>query len=182
MTDGTDNLGQDEIEELLRQASAGAAASPAPPREPPPAPRPTVEIGPPPPAHPDPHTGYATSDMDGDLQLLLNQAEEAIRSVDQPIENRVPGLSPFSLKPLSGAPATTERASLELLRDVELDMRIELGAPTCIWRMSSNCAKARSSPWTNWPVTRSMFMSTVGWSHGAKSSCLTTIFVCGLRN
>jgi flagellar motor switch protein FliN/FliY len=65
--------------------------------------------------------------MDGDLQLLLNQAEEAIRSVDQPIENRVPGLSPFSLKPLSGAPATTERASLELLRDVELDMRIELG-------------------------------------------------------
>ncbi len=65
--------------------------------------------------------------MDGDLQLLLNQAEEAIRSVDQPIENHVAGLSPFNLKPLSGVSATTERASLELLRDVELDMRIELG-------------------------------------------------------
>ena len=65
--------------------------------------------------------------MDEDVQLLLNQAEEAIRSVDEPIENSVAGLAPFDLKDLTGSPANTERASLDLLRDVELDMRIELG-------------------------------------------------------
>ncbi len=65
--------------------------------------------------------------MDEDVQFLLNKAEEAIRSVDEPIVQRVAGLTPFELKQLTGSQSNTERASLELLRDVELDMRIELG-------------------------------------------------------
>jgi flagellar motor switch protein FliN/FliY len=65
--------------------------------------------------------------VDDDVQFLLSQAEQAIRSVNEPVENQVPHLAPFELKDLTGAPASTERASLELLRDVELDLRIELG-------------------------------------------------------
>ncbi len=145
MTDGTDDLGQDEIEELLRQAAGDTAANApadtsAP--EPPPAAaersqepvRSTVEIGPPPeadaPAVPNPgnpNSGNSAANMDADVQFLLNQAEEALRSVDAPHENELEGLAPFELRPLTGAPANSERASLELLRDVELDMRIELG-------------------------------------------------------
>lgn len=85
-------------------------------------------------------SAQATSDMpqadaqsptlgstDADIQVLLAQAEQAIASVDNPIESNVPGLSSYELKDLTGSPASTEKASLELLRDVELDLRIELG-------------------------------------------------------
>ncbi|MHB8968998.1 MAG: flagellar motor switch protein FliN [Pirellulaceae bacterium] len=139
MTDGMDNLGQDEIEELLRQAAAGASASASASAKPaaqpgaaaPPAserPRPTVEIGPPPvAASPPPPAASHSSPVDDDIQFLLAQAEQAIRSVNEPIDSQIPHLSRFELQDLTGAPASTERASLELLRDVELDLRIELG-------------------------------------------------------
>ena len=61
-----------------------------------------------------------------DVEFLLDQAEKAIASVDDP--NAAPGgTQPFALPELMGSPPTTERASLELLRDVELDLQIELG-------------------------------------------------------
>lgn len=61
-----------------------------------------------------------------DIQHLLEQAEAAIASVNQP--NPMPaGLSPFPLTDLSTAPASQEKATLDLLRDVELDLKIELG-------------------------------------------------------
>jgi flagellar motor switch protein FliN/FliY len=140
MTDAADNLGQDEIEELLRQASKGAAKA-APPAPAPPAPAPPAPAPPPPePARPvtaaaplprpsaaSAAAGAQTGPVDDDIQFLLAQAEQAIRSVNEPVENQLPNLSRFELKDLSGAPASTERASLELLRDVELDLRIELG-------------------------------------------------------
>ena len=69
----------------------------------------------------------STVEMDADFQFLLNQAEEALRSVDEPNDSSISGMAPFELRHLTGAPANTERASLELLRDVELDMHIELG-------------------------------------------------------
>ena len=131
MTDGTDNLGQDEVEELLRQAAGGGqAASPAKFAAPSASARPgsTVEIGPPP--SPPPSSPAATTragPVDEDAQFLLAQAEQAIRSVDEPIENQIPHLAPFELRDLTGSPASTQRASLEMLRDVELDLRIELG-------------------------------------------------------
>lgn len=62
-----------------------------------------------------------------DVDFLLAQAEQAIASVAQPVETGVPGLAPFELKDLAGAPASGEKATLELLKDVDLDLRIELG-------------------------------------------------------
>lgn len=130
MTEAADNLGQDEIEELLRQAAKGAAsaAPPAPPPPPPPPPRPVAAAPSVAPSRPSAApTGAQAGLVDDDIQFLLAQAEQAIRSVNEPVENQLPHLSPFELRDLSGAPASTERASLELLRDVELDLRIELG-------------------------------------------------------
>jgi flagellar motor switch protein FliN/FliY len=131
MTDATDNLGQDEIEELLCQAAGGGqAASPARIAVPSAAARPrsTVEIGPPPsPAPSSPTAVTRAGPVDEDVQFLLAQAEQAIRSVDEPIEHQIPHLAPFELRDFTGSAASTGRASLEILRDVELDLRIELG-------------------------------------------------------
>jgi flagellar motor switch protein FliN/FliY len=63
-----------------------------------------------------------------DLDLLLRQAEAALASIDQPAETKLPdGVTPFRLDAFTGAPASAEVATLELIRDVELDLRIELG-------------------------------------------------------
>ena len=78
-------------------------------------------------ASPPPPAASHSSPVDDDIQFLLAQAEQAIRSVNEPIDSQIPHLSRFELQDLTGAPASTERASLELLRDVELDLRIELG-------------------------------------------------------
>ncbi len=61
-----------------------------------------------------------------DIELLLNQAEAAIASIESPVE-LPPGVSPFQLDDFGGTPASTESATLELVRDVELDLKIELG-------------------------------------------------------
>ena len=62
-----------------------------------------------------------------DIQLLIAHAQQAIASVDQPADPGIPGLAPFQFKDLAGAPASGEKATLELLQDVDLDLRIELG-------------------------------------------------------
>lgn len=62
-----------------------------------------------------------------DVQILLAQAEQALQSIDQPQESSATGAQPFSLRELAGAPASTERATLDLLSDIELDLKIELG-------------------------------------------------------
>lgn len=114
--DLNENLGQDEVEQLLRQASGGQQAAAADPTPAPQATPPWKE-----------ERDEARNQTDADVQLLFNQAEEALRSVDQPQDNEIPGLAPFQLQPLMGTPANVDRASLDLLRDVELEMRIELG-------------------------------------------------------
>jgi flagellar motor switch protein FliN len=106
------SLAQDDIEALLRQATGSARAESKSVNTP--ASRPPVA----------PPTARSTSD---DIQYLIAQAEQALASVDSPVDSNVPGLRPFDLKDLSGAPPSTEKATLELLRDVELDLRIELG-------------------------------------------------------
>jgi flagellar motor switch protein FliN/FliY len=63
----------------------------------------------------------------GDVEFLLRQAEEALASVDAPRMETAPGLAEFRFEEFGGAPASTEMATLELIRDVELDVRIELG-------------------------------------------------------
>lgn len=61
-----------------------------------------------------------------DIQVLLEQAERAISSINDPAPAS-PKLRPFDLHELAGSPPSQEKASLNLLRDVELDLRIELG-------------------------------------------------------
>jgi len=61
-----------------------------------------------------------------DIHLLLEQAERAIQSISEPVGG---GADPqkFELPELAGTPPTPDKASLSLLRDVELDLKIDLG-------------------------------------------------------
>src|SRR5207248_8670484 len=61
------------------------------------------------------------------VQFLLAPAKQAIACVERLSEPSLDGLAPFELKDLAGAPASGEKATLELLKDVDLDLRIELG-------------------------------------------------------
>lgn len=62
----------------------------------------------------------------GDIDLLLKQAEDALASVAAD-DAASSGASPFQLTDFASAPATTEAATIDLLRDVELNVSIELG-------------------------------------------------------
>ena len=106
-------IGQSDVEALFQQTAAPASAparsaSRAPP---PPAPAPSAR-----------DEGVAQ----GDIELLLQQAERAIASIDR-ADPAPPGVSAFSLEDFVGAPPNTERATLDLIRDVELDLKIEFG-------------------------------------------------------
>jgi flagellar motor switch protein FliN len=139
---------QDDIEELLRQAQmasglVGDAGSGPPPRtaEPPAEPPAAARMEEPfesagatatvepnrPVVDPRLPAGLGGTAVGDDVQFLLAQAEQAIASVDQPAGVDLAGLAPFELKDLAGAPASGEKATIELLKDVDLDLRIELG-------------------------------------------------------
>jgi flagellar motor switch protein FliN len=63
-----------------------------------------------------------------DIDLLISQAEQALASINEPAKNDPPpGVVPFKLLDFSGAAASTENATIDLIRDVELDVKIELG-------------------------------------------------------
>jgi flagellar motor switch protein FliN/FliY len=145
MAGDSDQIGQNEIDALLRQAppAAAPAAVPAAIRAASPtdasaaisqgeieallagasAPR-TATAG-------AASTGASSSAgsmrLDADMQFLLAQAEQALASVDRPSSSDLAGLTPYQLRDFGGAPASSEKATLELLRDVELDLKIELG-------------------------------------------------------
>jgi len=142
MADETPALKQGDIEDLLRQAQAASGLAPENAAVPDAAIPPT-SLPPDVAAAMDAVDGNAaTATMDSpraafspsagqnigdDVQFLLAQAQQAIASVEQPAEPNLAGLAPFELKDLAGAPATGEKATLELLKDVDLDLRIELG-------------------------------------------------------
>ena len=64
----------------------------------------------------------------GDIDYLLNQAEEALHSIGNEGSAELPaGATTYRLEEFQGAPASTENATLDLIRDVELDLKIELG-------------------------------------------------------
>ncbi len=105
-------LSQEEIERLLAQAgrTPPPAKSPVPDRESKPELQPLEEeIAP------------------ADVEYLLHQAQQALASIDSPADTTPPGVTAFRLEEFSGAPPSTEAATLDLIRDVELDLRIELG-------------------------------------------------------
>ena len=121
MADESSPIGQNEIDALLKQVSGGGAAAPTPAAS----------------AAPEPTTGpkASASAKPGDPQLaqsdveyLLNQAEQALASVNAPSGGELPsGVKPFKLPDFASAPASADSATLDLIRDVELDLRIELG-------------------------------------------------------
>jgi len=142
------SVDQAEIEALL-----GSASSPAPPTG---AVAPTTEDvavdqaeieallgGAAPPAQSTPTPPAATAPASAkasagnlevsqnDIELLLNKAEQALASVDQesglPPVSMPAGVRTFEFQKFSGTAANADSATLELMRDVELDMTIELG-------------------------------------------------------
>jgi len=144
MADESPALKQGDIEDLLRQAQMASGLTPdsstlPDAAVPPAALPPEVAAGIDPTSNdsttatmnspratfaPPPSAGQNIGD---DVQFLLAQAQQAIESVEQPVEPNLAGLAPFELKDLAGAPASGEKATLELLKDVDLDLRIELG-------------------------------------------------------
>ncbi len=61
------------------------------------------------------------------IESLLNEAQAALSSLDEPAAPLPPGITPFEFKNLAGSTTANETASLDLLRDVQLDLKIELG-------------------------------------------------------
>lgn len=101
--------GQNDFESLLNQANPKAPSAA--------------------PATADSSTGRNWGDGEmaqGDIELLLSQAQQALASIDNP-HNLPAGIKPLNLEDFSGAPPSNEVATLELIRDVELDLRIEFG-------------------------------------------------------
>lgn len=108
-------LAHDDVDRLLKQAGMGPAPALSPQAA-------KEEKGPPPLL---PGEGNLVPD---DLEFLLNQAQRALASVDsEPHGEPPPGVMSFRLEEFAGAPASTEVATLDLIRDVEMDLRIELG-------------------------------------------------------
>jgi len=115
MADADKLLGQDDIEKLLNKAGAGGET--AAPSQPAQAAAPAAESG-----APD-----AEAISQGDVEFLFNQAEKAIQSVTAEPKGLPPSAAPFQFGEFSGSPANTEAATLDLINDVELDLKIELG-------------------------------------------------------
>ena len=59
---------------------------------------------------------------------MLSQAEQALASVQNPgRDSSADAAVPFRLADFAGATPTVENTTLDLIRDVDLDLRIELG-------------------------------------------------------
>jgi flagellar motor switch protein FliN/FliY len=105
MTDEPTSTGQAAGDQLL---------SPAQP--------PNTAVATPPTIAPDPDAKVDQASIDA----LLNQAQAALSAMDEPAP-LPPGVKPFEFKSFAGSGAANEAAPLDLLRDVQLDLKIELG-------------------------------------------------------
>jgi flagellar motor switch protein FliN len=129
-------ISQDDIEKLLSQAPGSAAKSAASPGAA--AATPSEARGGEDPVSkqggetinasvPEPPSGEGNM-AEKDIEFLLNQAEKALESINSSAGSVMPqGVSSFRLQEFGGAPASTETATLDLVRDVELNLKIELG-------------------------------------------------------
>ena len=109
-------LAQDSIEKLLSDAGRSAPTA-APIAAPPPVKKAAA-------AQQSREPDIATQD----IEFLLAQAEKALESVNSGRLGEIPsGVSSYRLDEFSLATPSTESATLDLIRDVELDLKIELG-------------------------------------------------------
>ena len=138
-------MGQDEIERLLSQAKtlAPSTSAAAPSDGPEAAATEGNQQTPPvenevktalpaaaqPPAAAAPARPAAEANLaPGDIEFLLNQAEQALESINAASSGDLPGgVASYRLEEFTGSAASTENATLDLIRDVELDLKIELG-------------------------------------------------------
>lgn len=138
MADDSEQVSQDEIEALLRQAEADNPPEPDDGKSSGGNQVDQAEIekllnqgADPAPSAPTPSA--SSSDDKGvtrnDIELLFDKAEEALGSIDSPTAETVlpPGIKTFEFEKFGGTPANTKSATLELMGDVQLDMTIELG-------------------------------------------------------
>jgi len=117
------SLNQNDIESLLAQAGAGQPAASAQATA-------SQETGTEAPAQAAASAQSASpagASTQDDINLLLDQAQEALDSVERPTAADLEGIAPFKFQDFAGEPPSTDKATLELLRDVELDLKIELG-------------------------------------------------------
>ncbi|HEX6963165.1 MAG TPA: flagellar motor switch protein FliN [Lacipirellula sp.] len=114
MAEDSHQADQDEIEQLLKQAQASGGS---------PVGAPSFGAAP---AKSKSAAGDAGVSPD-DIELLLRKAEQALASIDEPAEALPGGVQEFKFQDFAGASPTTEAATLELMRDVQLDLTIELG-------------------------------------------------------
>jgi flagellar motor switch protein FliN/FliY len=129
MADESNNVNQNEIEELLRQdnppatpavdqaeieALLGAGTSTAA--------KPALSA--------NTAASYEGVSQD-DIELLLNKAEAALASIDSAGKDQLEalpvGMRTFEFEKFRGTSANSDAATLELMRDVQLDMTVELG-------------------------------------------------------
>jgi flagellar motor switch protein FliN/FliY len=142
MTGESDDKSHDEIEDLLRQAQQAAGpgtavdaprasgdGAPDTPREPAAEPTASVRATATQTAESpaSPRREASPTNVGDDIHLLLQQAEQALASVDQPVDAGLEGIAPFQFRDFAGTPPSGDKATLELLKDVDLDLRIELG-------------------------------------------------------
>ncbi len=144
MADDASPIGQDEVEKLLAQAREGAAPTPPPAASAQPSsdagaaldqseiealfqssgtPKPAAAPAPPKSKPTPPPVSAAAKSAESNL----NRAQQALASVDAPPAELPPGMKPFEFRSFASRPPNTESATLDLLRDVQLDLKIELG-------------------------------------------------------
>jgi flagellar motor switch protein FliN len=109
MAADSEKSGQEDIGQLLAESQAATASSSAA------ADRADAS---------SPAPGGVSAD---DIELLLRKAEQALASIDEPAGDLTAGVKPFKFDDFSGSTPNTQSATLELMRDVELDLTIELG-------------------------------------------------------
>jgi flagellar motor switch protein FliN len=134
---------QDEVEQLLSEARQGGTPPAAPAEEPAPA-APAAAAPPDDAGGPldqaaieallnqsagkaPPRKHKPAAAAGGGMEQLLDGAERALASLDDPTAALPAGVKPFELRNLTGKSASADAATLDLLRDVQLDLKIELG-------------------------------------------------------
>ena len=106
MPDESKGAGQTDIDRMLAEASATAAA---------------VE------AAAGGHASASSTVDQGSIDSLLDEAQQALAELDEPTAPLPPGVKPFEFRNLVGGNSPADSATLDLLRDVSLDLKIELG-------------------------------------------------------